>query len=134
MLDCFSLAVKRLPLTPRLASLVFLLSSAIWTLTLCPRPESFPPAGVHFQLGGGGKHKNIVCYVYIVGYFSDKFYTQTQKTLRFAKRYVEGESEHQTLNKHAGESAERANTKHTYSAATSVMLAHLTDLQMSSVS
>lgn len=135
VLDCFSLAVKRLPLTPPLASLVFLLSSAIWTwtLTLCLRPESFPPAGVHFQLGGG-EHKNIQWHVYIVGYFSDKFYTQTQKTLRFAKRYVEGESEHQTLNKQAGESAERANTKHTYSAAMSVMLAHLTDLQMSSVS
>lgn len=87
-----------------------------------------------FSAGGEGEHKNIQWHVYIVGYFADKFYTQTQKTLRFAKRCVEGEGEHQTLNKHAGESAERANTKHTYSAATGVMLAHLTDLQMSSVS
>lgn len=54
--------------------------------------------------------------------------------LRLEKRFVEGESEHQTLNTPTGESAERANTKHTYSAAVSVLLAYLTDLQMSSVS
>lgn len=106
-------------------------------MTSCPRPESFPLAGVHFPLGGVGKTQeySLPClYSRLFLCASEKFYTQTQRTLRLGNRYVEGESEYQSFNKHAGECAERANTKHTYSAATSVMLAHLTDLQMSSVS
>ncbi len=84
-----------------------------------------------FSAGGGRETQeySLPCLYnrifYCTSDFHDKFYTQTQETLRLEKRYVEGESEPQTLNTPTGESAERANTKHTYSAAVSVMLTSL---------
>ncbi len=139
VLDCFSLAVERLPLTPRLASLVFSvfchLDSDSNTVS---KARVLSTGWSSFSAGGGKQEYYLPCLYnrtfYCASDFHDQFYTQTRETLRLEKSYVEGESEHQTLNTPTGESAERANTKHTYSAAMSVMFAHLTDLQMSSVS